>query len=85
VEVNKLATTEELVSIMETKLNRLVQVRVHIKDGHGEVIQNEAFDISDENYDLLMSESPSFAPGKPLNEYREQDIWHVIDLIRMTP
>lgn len=34
------------------------------------------------DYDLLMSANPDFAPKKPANLYRIEDLWHFVDLIR---
>lgn len=30
-------------------------------------------------YDALMSEFPEFSPTKPAHEYREVDLWFIID------
>ncbi|MEF2243968.1 hypothetical protein V1L65_03380 [Paenibacillus sp. IITD108] len=53
-----------------------------MKDEQDEVIRSEQVAISGTMYELLMSENPSFAPNKPQNEYREVDIWYIVDLIR---
>lgn len=39
--------------------------------------------IDGENYELLMSESPEFALGKPANDFRIEDLWYMIDKVRL--
>lgn len=75
------ATKEEIIRINEDKIVKEIIVSVNFKDNN-ELISNETIKIDNEMYDLLMSESPDFAQGKPLNEYRESDLFYVIDLIR---
>ncbi|OCT12636.1 hypothetical protein A8709_33030 [Paenibacillus pectinilyticus] len=81
-DVNEFAVTEEMSRINETKILKNVEVTITYKDQSGFILKNEQFLISGDNYDLLMTENPDFAPGKPANEYREADLWHVIDLLR---
>ena len=76
------ATKEELIYIGENKELGIVECTIHYKDVDGNVIGNEFVEITGEKYGLLMSASPSFAPSKPENEYREEDLWYIIDLIR---
>ncbi len=76
------ATSEELVTINENKIYRNISVEVHQKDMNGRILQNLTYFIQGENYDLIMSANPDFAPNKLENEYREIDIWHIIDSIR---
>lgn len=81
----KQATIEEILSINENKQMRFINVVVGYKvDEVSDFIQNvnDIYEIVGDNYDLLMSENPEFAEGKPQNEYREADVWHIIDLIR---
>lgn len=73
--------TEEFLEVRENKLSRQIDVLIAYKNEHEEIIKQEQKVITGRNYELLMSASPDFAPNKPLNEYREQDLWHVIDMI----
>lgn len=82
VEVVKVATSEVLAYIVEQKPMSRIEVVIHFNDANGLLLESEMIEIAENNYELLMSESPSFAPGKPQNEYREEDLWHVIDQIR---
>ncbi|MBZ9536274.1 hypothetical protein KGR20_19040 [Cytobacillus oceanisediminis] len=61
---------------------RMIACEVIYFDINGGEISRESYTISGEYFDLLMSESPDFAPGKPLNDYRENDLWYVITLMR---
>lgn len=78
----EIATTEEIVRITEDKVSNLICVDTISKNANGDIINNENTTIYGDYYNMLMSESPSFAPNKPQNEYREDDIWYIIDLIR---
>lgn len=75
------STEKEIVFYSEDKVERCVFVRVSYYDENGKSLSTERYNITEENYDLLVSESPEFAPGKPANEYRENDLWYVIDLM----
>lgn len=79
--VNVPAATEELQFISEDKRLRQIHVIVTYMDADGSVLQLSNFSIQGKNYSLLMSPSPDFAPGKLENEYREVDLWYLIDLI----
>lgn len=59
-------------------------VSVHVKyyDDNNNELSNENYDIVGERYEMLMSESPPFAPGKPANEFRREDLWYFVDLQR---
>lgn len=81
VEVEEMVFSEEFTAITDMKNVRTVRARSEYKNSSGEVIGTEEYEISGTWYDLLMSESPEFAPGKPANEYRETDLWHIIELI----
>jgi hypothetical protein len=76
------SVSEEIQSIEESKLDQYVSVGLVYKDAGGNTIGNKVEYINGDDYLLLMSESPAFAPGKPANEYREQDLFYVIDMIR---
>lgn len=77
------ATSEEIFTINEHKGARTIEVSVAFKAADGSVLGYEHHHISGAHYDSLMSEAPVYAPGKPKNEYREIDLWYVIDLIRV--
>ena len=81
--VEKTATNEAFVTIFEDKENRQIAVTVSQDDAEGNSLNKKNYFIKEEKYDLLMSANPDFAPNKLENEYREEDIWYVIDLIRM--
>lgn len=79
---NETVIKEVINSINEQKPNRFVAVDVALLGEQDKIIKHEHYEIEGEKYNLLMSESPSFAQGKPANEYRESDLWYIIDLIR---
>lgn len=60
----------------------MIAVTINLKNKNGDVVKTESYEIIGEHYDLLMSESPGFADGKPANEYRESDLWYIIDMLR---
>ncbi|MFD2702800.1 hypothetical protein ACFSVM_20375 [Paenibacillus shunpengii] len=78
-EINVPVAFEALEEIYESKPQSRIDVRIAYYDGTGGVLQSFNVTISGEHYHLLMSESPEFAPGKPANEYREIDLWKIID------
>ncbi|CDN41180.1 hypothetical protein [Paenibacillus sp. P22] len=79
--VQKTVISEDVQSIYEHQTERFVNVTTALRDTEGAIVSTRVHAITGVFYDLLMSQSPDFAPGKPANEYREADIWHVIDLI----
>lgn len=80
----KNADKEDLIVINEDKQDRRIKVTVGYFDSSDNLLEKEDVVLTGEYYDLLMTDSPSFAPGKPLNEYREIDLWHVIDLMKQS-
>lgn len=72
---------EDFDSIVENKVEKYVCAKVISKNTEGKVLETTSYMITGDNYMLLMLGNPSYAPGKPENEYRETDLWHVIDLI----
>lgn len=82
VPVTELATGEELLTIAEDKQLGQVVVTVGYKNAEGTILGTEELAITGDNYELLTAESPSFTPGKPANEYREADLWYIIDKMR---
>jgi hypothetical protein len=79
--INDIAVKEDVVSITEDKINKRIDVCTALKNADEEVVGEKAYTIAGDKYDLLISANPSFAPNKPENEYREIDLWYVIDLI----
>lgn len=75
-------THEDIVVILENKLDMKIDLTVHLYRADESLINPEYYTIDGENYNLLMSADPEFAPGKPENEYREVDLFHLIDKIR---
>lgn len=83
VETTETATLAEIAKY-DTDINfRTVNVKVQYKKDDGTVLSEEFFTIFGDNYDLLMSESPEFAPGKPENDYRVSDLEYVIKKIQV--
>jgi hypothetical protein len=82
IENNIPVVSEEFITINENKQSEIIQVFISVKSADGTVVKEEGYQIFGDEYKSLMSESPSFAPGKPANEYREVDLWHIIDSIR---
>lgn len=76
------ATSENIVSIYERKRAGDILVGVEYINAAGDVIKEGTYEIRGDKYELLMSANPPFAPNKLRNEYREEDIWYVIDQIR---
>lgn len=72
---------QQIVMINENKNNKIIEVVVESYDIEGHLADSQFIKISSDMYDLLMSESPDFAPGKPIDEYRESDLWYIIDMI----
>lgn len=79
---SKTATKEQIITIQENKEDEAIFLEVALFCDNGNKLKVETFNIINENYDLLMSESPNFAIGKPKNEYRESDLYYFVDLIR---
>lgn len=80
-ETVKIATKQEIIAISEDKNLKTINVKANYYDESGEFVSESNFIIEGDAYDLIMSEAPTFAPNKPLNEYREEDLWHIIDTL----
>lgn len=64
-----------------------VMVMVGKTNASGEFIIPQAFSIyiiEGDNYTELTGPPTSWAPDKPDGTYRNQDLWHFIDLLRNT-
>lgn len=77
-------TREEIISILDDKTNKHIHVKINLVDASSNTVLIEEYGIDGDKHSLLMSANPSFAPNKPENEYREEDLWYIIDLIRGT-
>lgn len=77
----KTVVSQSIVSIHENKNSQTINVIVESYSEDGALLDSAFMKIAGDNYELIMSASPSFAPGKPENEYREIDLWHIIDKI----
>jgi hypothetical protein len=75
-------TKEDFISISENKIASTVVVEIGKYTEDNRLIEQETIGIQHEYYQMLISENPAFAPDKPYQEYREVDLWYVIDLIR---
>ena len=65
--------------------NNLVNVLVGKTDSTGEFIvpqQYQNYIIDGDNYTELNGPPTSWAPDKPTGTYRNQDLWHFIDILR---
>jgi hypothetical protein len=65
--------------------NTLVNVMVGKTDSSGEFIVPQQFSnyiIDGDNYTELNGPPTSWAPDKPTGTYRNQDLWHFIDILR---
>lgn len=82
IEVTNQIVTEKLSSITENKDNKTIEIIINGYDELGYIAKTEYIDIIGYNYDLIMSDKPSFAPSKPANEYREEDLWYMVDKIK---
>ena len=80
--VNTVAVKEEIVSICEYRQDGSIGVSIAKYDDSNNNIANEHYAIRGDNYKILISANPRFAPQKPADTYREDDLWYIIDKIR---
>jgi hypothetical protein len=73
------AVSERIANIYEDKLSKNITVTVQSLDIEGAVVKEEQKHIVADAYNMLMAANPDFAPGKPANEYRESDIFYILD------
>lgn len=73
--------SERIIQINEDKISMQIVATYGLYDVQDMLIEQRSCVIQGEHYVLIMAKSPDFAPGKPANEYRESDLWYVIDLI----
>ncbi|MFS0657337.1 hypothetical protein AB1L07_01765 [Niallia alba] len=62
-------------------VNRVVDVNIGYYDSSQNEISREYISITGEHYEMLMSESPDYAPNKPAGDCRREDIWYVLGLM----
>jgi hypothetical protein len=63
----------------------LVRVETRRCDDTGAFLPGppKSYAIADDMYDTLMGDGHGWAdPGKPIGTYRNEDLWHFIDIIR---
>lgn len=82
-EVTNTIIKEELINISENKIDKTIELTINKYDDSDCIAGVEYVNIVGDNYDLLMSANPTFAPNKPENEYREEDLWYIIDVIKV--
>lgn len=75
------SATMDVVSISEDRNSKIISVVLEYKDLDGDRIGIKTAIIANDNYVLLMSANPTFAPNKPIGEYREPDLWFILDYI----
>jgi hypothetical protein len=80
--------TEDIMTIYETPgVGVKVYVGVLAEDGQSfdnATYKPQEFLISGEMYTELNGPPTSWAPDKPDGTYRNQDLWHFIDILRST-
>ena len=80
--------TEDIMTIYETPgVGVKVYVGVLAEDGQSfdnATYKPQEFLISGEMYTELNGPPTSWAPDKPDGTYRNQDLWHFIDILRNT-
>lgn len=77
--------TEEIQSLEEYPVEKFIKVVVGQIDATGIFIIPQQFNvyvIKNDDYDDLLSASPSWNPDKPAGTYFNDDLWHFIDLQR---
>jgi hypothetical protein len=80
-------TVFEDIRIIEEAPGISVMVMVGKTTETGEFIVPQAFQIymiEGDNYTELTGPATSWAPDKPDGTYRNQDLWHFIDILRNT-
>lgn len=82
VKVKEIGVKEEIVSINHLPSENTIRLTTYLYNSSNEVIRDDAISINGPNYDLLMSDSEDFQPGKTNGMYRDSDLWYIIDKIR---
>ncbi|MBP2644069.1 MAG: hypothetical protein H6Q67_1956 [Firmicutes bacterium] len=71
------ATAVDLIKIVENSANSTVGVTCQYTLSDS-TTTTKNYTIASDNYTLLMSANPSWATGKPANEWRKEDVWFLI-------
>lgn len=75
---------EDIVTLYEQP-GRMVRLCVAPVNADGTMVNGnvfEEYEIAGDDFDELVSENPSWAPGKPAGTYRNEDLWVFIDRYR---
>jgi hypothetical protein len=78
------AATEDIVSLTEYP-GKMVRFHVGLVAGDGTILNPnsvEMFELTGDNFAALMSGNPAWAPRKPANTYRNEDLWYFVDKLR---
>jgi hypothetical protein len=76
---------EDIQSLQEYPEQQIVRVVVGVTDAQGVFLvpqQFKAYEIYGDMYTELVGPPTSWAPDKPTGTYRNQDLWHFIDILR---
>ena len=75
-------THEEIVSTSHDKITKKLELTVHLYREDGSFINGESYVIQGDDYTFLLSADPAFTEGKMENDYREVDLWCMVDKLR---
>lgn len=81
IEKVKVAVSREIIEYHLSSEDKFVLAVLNYYTDNGEIIDKKSYQVTGTYYDLLMSDSPSFAPGKPSNDFRRDDLGYIIDKI----
>ena len=80
-EVTQTVTYTEDIKVVEHIQDRET-VRITVGSPVSTPAPIQVYDIKEADYTELMSANPTWAPGKPANTFKLNDLWYFIDLIR---
>lgn len=80
--VRDIAVKEDFQYINHYKSNSYAEISTVFFNDKDEPIQHNYYEITGELYELLMSDSDMFPPGKIKGEFRDEDLWCIVDKIR---
>lgn len=75
-------THEDIVSTSHDKISKKLSLTVHLYREDQSFINGESYVIEGGDYAFLMSDDPAFAEGKMADDYREVDLWCMVDKLR---
>lgn len=84
IQEKRVASKEEIIKKDEDKVNKMVTVTTRLYDTDNQFLTDRMFQIIGSDYDFLMSDSPDFNEGKTKDNYRDEDLFVVIDLLNKT-